>query len=100
MDWTQACTLEWQPVDLERFPALELGWEVAARGGSCGAVVNAANEAAVELFLAGEIPFSDIVTGCRQILEHHTFDPSPGLGELMRLDRWAREEITRWAALC
>jgi 1-deoxy-D-xylulose-5-phosphate reductoisomerase len=100
MDWAQARTLDWQPVDLERFPALELGWEVAARGGTCGAVVNAANEAAVELFLAGEIQFFDIVTGCRQILEHHTFDPSPGLGELMRLDRWAREEITRWAALC
>lgn len=100
MDWKQPLTLDWQPVDLEKFPALELGWEVAERGGSCGAVVNAANEAAVELFLAGEIAFTDIVAGCRQVLENHTFDPSPQLGDLLRLDRWAREEITRWAALC
>lgn len=100
MDWSQATSLEFEPVDLERFPALELGWEVASRGGSCGAVVNAANEAAVELFLAGEIKFTEIVAGSRQVLENHTFDPSPELDELMRLDRWAREEIHRWAALC
>lgn len=100
MDWTQSATLEWEPVDLERFPALELGWEVVRRGGTCGAVVNAANEAAVELFLAGEVKFTEIVAGCQRILENHNFDPSPELGELMRLDRWAREEITRWAALC
>ncbi|MCA9132809.1 MAG: 1-deoxy-D-xylulose-5-phosphate reductoisomerase, partial [Planctomycetales bacterium] len=100
MDWTQACQLDLEPVDSERFPALELGWEVARRGGSCGVVLNAANEAAVELFLAGEIRFPAIVAGCQRILENHTFDPSPGLAELMRLDRWAREEIHRWAALC
>jgi 1-deoxy-D-xylulose-5-phosphate reductoisomerase len=100
MDWSQAVQLDWQPVDPERFPAVELGWEVARRGGTCGAVVNAANEAAVSLFLAGEIKFSEIVVGCRRILENHNFEPSPDLGELMRLDRWAREEINRWAALC
>lgn len=100
MDWSQAVSLEWEPVDLERFPALELGWQVAGRGGSCGAVVNAANEAAVELFLAGGIGFTDIVGGCQRVLENHNFDPSPELGELMRLDRWAREEIKKWAAHC
>jgi 1-deoxy-D-xylulose-5-phosphate reductoisomerase len=97
MDWTKAHQLDLQPVDVERFPALELGWEVAGRGGSCGAVVNAANEAAVELFLRGEIRFVDIVAGCRKILEEHNFDPSASLDELMRLDLWAREEIGRWA---
>lgn len=91
---------EMQSIDIERFPALSLGWEVAERGGTCGAVVNAANEAAVELFLQGEIKFPEIVAGCRRVLEHHNFDPSPELGELMRLDGWAREEITKWAALC
>jgi 1-deoxy-D-xylulose-5-phosphate reductoisomerase len=100
MDWSQAMQLEFEPADLDRFPALQLGWEVAERGGSCGAVVNAANEMAVELFLAGEIRFSEIVAGCRRILDQHNFDPSPKLDELMRLDRWAREEITKWAALC
>lgn len=100
MDWTQTQKLEWEPVDLDRFPALRLGWEVAERGGSCGAVVNAANEAAVELFLQGKIRFTDIVAGCRRVLEEHHFDPSASLEELMRLDRWAREEIGQWAARC
>ena len=100
MDWTQTQRLEWDPVDLDRFPALRLGWEVAERGGSCGAVVNAANEAAVELFLQGKIRFTDIVAGCRRVLEEHHFDPSASLDELMRLDRWAREEIGQWAARC
>jgi 1-deoxy-D-xylulose-5-phosphate reductoisomerase len=100
MDWTQTQRLEWEPVDLDRFPALRLGWEVAERGGSCGAVVNAANEAAVELFLQGKIRFTDIVAGCRRVLEEHHFDPSASLEELMRLDRWAREEIGQWAVRC
>lgn len=100
IDWTEALQLAWEPVDLERFPALELGWEVVRRGGSCGAVVNAANEAAVALFLDGKIKFTNIVAGCQRVLENHHFDPSPGLGELMRLDDWARREIHRWAAHC
>ncbi len=100
MDWSETQRLEWEPVDLDRFPALRLGWEVAERGGSCGAVVNAANEAAVELFLQGKIRFTDIVAGCRKVLEAHHFDPSASLDELMRFDRWAREEIGQWAARC
>lgn len=100
MDWTQAATLELEPVDLDRFPALQLGWEVAARGGTCGSVVNAANEAAVGHFLAGKIKFPEIVEACRRILDAHNFDPNPTLEELMRLDRWAREETDRWVAAC
>ncbi|MEZ6077632.1 MAG: hypothetical protein R3C56_18785 [Pirellulaceae bacterium] len=64
MDWTGAMCWDLEPVDIERFPALSLGWEVAERGGSCGAVVNAANEAAVELFLQGEIKFPG---NCRRL---------------------------------
>ncbi|QDV23330.1 1-deoxy-D-xylulose-5-phosphate reductoisomerase [Aureliella helgolandensis] len=100
MDWRQPWTLDLEPADEERFPALELGWEVAKRGGTCGVVVNAANEAAVELFLSGELRFPEIVAGCRRILDQHHYTPSPGLDELMRLDRWAREETLKWAAQC
>ena len=46
----QALTLEFEPPDLDRFPALQLGMEVAAVGGTAGAVLNAANEAAVASF--------------------------------------------------
>lgn len=95
-DWSRAFTLEFFPPDKQRFPALELGHEVARRGGTSGAVLNAANEAAVEAFLAGKIRFPDIVPACRAVLEHHHFDPSPSLDELWKLDAWARREIATW----
>jgi 1-deoxy-D-xylulose-5-phosphate reductoisomerase len=96
VDWTQTMHLDFQPPDPERFPALALGREVARAGGTAGAVLNAANEAAVAGFLAHELPFIDIVPACRGVLEHHDFDPSPTLDELIRLDGWARKEIARW----
>jgi 1-deoxy-D-xylulose-5-phosphate reductoisomerase len=96
-DWTAACQLEFEPPDLERFPALALGMEVAQAGGTAGAVVNAANEAAVAGFLAGELGFADIVPACRGILEHHDFEACPTLERLLTLDAWARQEVSRWA---
>jgi 1-deoxy-D-xylulose-5-phosphate reductoisomerase len=95
-DWAQTLRLDFFPPDPERFPALALGHEVARTGGSAGAVVNAANEAAVHEFLAGRIRFTDIVSASRAVLEHHHFDPNPTLGELVRLDTWARQEVLRW----
>ena len=50
-DWTQSQQFEFHPPDLDRFDALRLGFEVARMGGSGGAVLNAANEAAVAAFL-------------------------------------------------
>lgn len=97
MDWTKAMKLDWFPADMERYPALQLGFEVADRGGTCGVVLNAANEAAVQLFLEGKILFTDIAEVCRQILNHHTYDPRPTLTELMKLDAWARKETYSWA---
>jgi 1-deoxy-D-xylulose-5-phosphate reductoisomerase len=59
-------------------------------------VLNAANEAAVARFLAGELPFMEIVPACRAVLESHTFVAEPTLSELLELDAWARQEIQRW----
>ena len=98
MDWSQACTLEFHPPDFDRFPALSLGFEVAEKGGSSGAVVNAANEAAVAAFLNNELSFTDIVAACREVLEHHNFEAHPTFAQLVAADRWAREEISKWIA--
>jgi 1-deoxy-D-xylulose-5-phosphate reductoisomerase len=97
LDLTRSMTLEFEPPDYERFPALRLGMEVAAAGGTAGAVLNAANEAAVAGFMAGELQFMDIVPACRQVLEHHDFDSQPSLERLVELDGWARQEVVRWA---
>ncbi len=96
LDLTQALQLSFEPADEERFPALRLGHEVARRGGTTGAVLNAANEAAVARFLNGQLAFTEIVSVCQTVLQHHDYDPTPTLEELLRLDRWAREEVTRW----
>jgi len=96
LDWGRAMRLEFEPPDLERFGALKLGLQVARAGGTAGAVLNAANEAAVAAFLAGELGFHEIVPACHSILENHRFDPNPTLEQLLELDRWAREEVSRW----
>jgi 1-deoxy-D-xylulose-5-phosphate reductoisomerase len=90
-DWN--LTLE--AADRERFPALDLGFEVATAGGTAGAVLNAANEEAVGLFLGGQIRFTDIVLGCRDVLKNHTHESNPPLERLLDLDRWARAEVRR-----
>lgn len=99
LDWQQLTGWDFEQPDLETFPALQLGFEVARRGGTCGAVLNAANEAAVEKFLEQEIRFLDIVTACRAVLDQHEFSDSPSLTELAKLDRWARQEVARWTTL-
>ena len=96
MDFTEAFSLDFQPPDFERFGALALGLEAANSGGTAGAVLSAANEAAVSGFLAGELKFTDIVETCRRVLNHHDFDPDPSLDELSRQDQWARQEVSRW----
>jgi 1-deoxy-D-xylulose-5-phosphate reductoisomerase len=96
LDWRNRWQLEFEPPDPDRFPALEIGHECAKQGGTCGAVLNAANEAAVEAFLAGELHFTEIIPACRSVLESHHFEPNPSLPKLIELDRWAREEVSRW----
>lgn len=96
LDWSQSWRLEFEPADMDRCPALELGYDCARAGGTAGAVLNAANEAAVEAFLQGELHFTEIIPACRSVLESHHFDHHPTLDKLEELDRWARLEVTRW----
>ncbi|UCG15856.1 MAG: 1-deoxy-D-xylulose-5-phosphate reductoisomerase [Phycisphaerales bacterium] len=85
--------LHFEPPDPEKFPALRLGHETARRGGTAGAVLNAANESAVELFRAGEIRFPEIVQVTEQALGRHSFLADPSLQDLLAADRWARNEV-------
>lgn len=98
LNWKELTRFSFEQPDRETFPALELGVEVAGRGGTSGAVLNAANEAAVGEFLAGRLRFLDIPAVCRAVLDHHNYSPQPSLRELHDLDRWARQEVLRWNA--
>ncbi|MCG6156768.1 1-deoxy-D-xylulose-5-phosphate reductoisomerase [Rubinisphaera margarita] len=95
-DFKSAQSLDFVPPDLERFPALQLGFDVARQGGTSGAVLNAANEIAVSRYLQEELSFYDIANVCREVLSRHTFHASPSLEELVALDDWARKETTQW----
>jgi 1-deoxy-D-xylulose-5-phosphate reductoisomerase len=99
LNWRELAAFHFEQPDHETFPALQLGYEVARRGGTCGAVLNAANEAAVERFLQGDLEFLDIPRACRAALDHHHYNPAPTLAELDASDRWARQEIGRWTSL-
>jgi 1-deoxy-D-xylulose-5-phosphate reductoisomerase len=96
LNWRELGQWHFEQPDHETFPALQLGYEVARRGGTCGAVLNAANEAAVGRFLAGELAFLDIAHACRDVLANHDYSARPSLAELLQADRWARQEVYRW----
>ena len=96
LNWQARWQLEFEPPDADRFPALALGHRCAREGGTSGAVLNAANEAAVEAFLEGELHFTEIVPACQSVLDSHHFEQNPTLERLVELDRWARQEVSRW----
>ena len=96
LNWTELRALTFLPPDHETFPALRLGFEAARLGGTAGAVLNAANEAAVARFLTGSLQFLDLVAAVRDVVATHPFDPAPSLEKLLALDAWARQEVQRW----
>jgi 1-deoxy-D-xylulose-5-phosphate reductoisomerase len=96
LNWRELASWRFEQLDQETFPAVQLGYEVARRGGTCGAVLNAANEAAVGRFLDGDMAFLDIARACRDVLHHHHYSVRPSLAELADCDRWARQEVSRW----
>ena len=99
LDFTASLRLDFEPPDLGRFPALRLGHEAAARGGTAGAVLNAANEQAVHGFLAGAVRFTEIAEICSRVLAEHPFQDNPTLDDVCRLDAWARQEVGKWACV-
>ncbi len=96
MMFQDAMSLEFRPPDIGRFPAIALGLQVARQAGTAGAVLNAANEAAVAAFLDRKIGFCDIVRACQDVLQQHAFEPQPTIEQILEMDRWAREETGKW----
>jgi len=85
--------LTFEKPNLKTFRALSLGFEVAQTGGTAAAVFNAANEAAVKLFLANKIKFVSIVELVEYCLNKHSARQKVSLEELLEADAWARKEV-------
>ena len=94
LDLAKIRSLDFMPVDVQRFPAVRLAYEACRAGGSMPAVLNAANEIAVERFLGGELPFTSIVDIVSRVIDRHAGKVSPihSLDDALQWDQWARNE--------
>ena len=94
---TKAGSLTFEEPDLERFPALRLGYEALKTGGTLPCVLNSANEKAVDLFIAGKIGFCDIAGLVEGVMESHNVTEGASLEQILVADSWAREQVSKQA---
>jgi 1-deoxy-D-xylulose-5-phosphate reductoisomerase len=85
-------SLTFEQPDLERFPSLELARRAGEVGGTLPAVLNAANEVAVEAFVKGLIGFPQVTETVRRTMDRHQVIAHPALPQVLEADAWARRE--------
>ena len=95
IDWTKLSRLEFSPPDAARFPAIPLAYRVIRDGGTAGATLNAANEAAVAAFLEHRIPFGRIVELVSAALDALPAAPVAGLDDVLAADAAARAFVAQ-----
>jgi 1-deoxy-D-xylulose-5-phosphate reductoisomerase len=94
VDWSNAPTWTFEPLDHRNFPAVELAKAAGRAGGTATAVLNAANEEAVAAFIAGKIGFMSIVDTVSAVLEsHETLMKITTLAEVREVEDWARRQV-------
>lgn len=96
MDWRQALTLNFSEPDPARFPCMRLARQAGEKGGSYPAVLCAADEVAVGLFLSHRIGFMDIARLVDECLANHQSIADPSLDHILTADAWAREWAEKW----
>ncbi len=92
LDLTALSGLTFLTPDYQRFPALKLAYDALAAGESMPAVMNAANEVAVEAFLKGRIGFTDIATSILRTMDAHKSRSLVTIEDVLSSDLWAREK--------
>lgn len=88
-------TFTFEEPDVERFPALELARRAGEVGGTLPAVLNAANEVAVEAFVNRKLNFPQITETVRRVMDAHQTVAHPTLDQILAADAWARQEAAR-----
>ena len=88
--------LDFEPPDLERFPALTLARQALEAGGAHPTVLNAANEVAVASFLAGAIRFTEIVEAVERALADASFTPPTSVDDVLAIDQDTRASVRAW----
>jgi 1-deoxy-D-xylulose-5-phosphate reductoisomerase len=93
LDWDRLRELTFAPPDFTRFPCLRLAVEAGREGGTYPAVLCAADEAAVGLFLAGRLKFTAIARLVEKTLQSHQQTSHPSLEEIMAAEKWGRDKV-------
>ncbi|MBM3173028.1 MAG: 1-deoxy-D-xylulose-5-phosphate reductoisomerase, partial [Chloroflexi bacterium] len=91
LDLTKVKALTFEPADPGQFPCLKLALQAGKDGGTYPAVLSAADEVAVHLFLAGKARFTDIAEVIAQTIALHHPVANPSLEEILAADAWARQ---------
>ncbi len=91
-DFAGIGALTFEAPDLNKFPCLDLAYTACQTGGTLPAVLNAANEMAVQAFLKQRIPFVKIPEIIGKTMEKHTVVTYPAFDDILESDRWAREQ--------
>ena len=90
LDWTQSARWTFDPPDFEKFPLLKLAYQAQETGGSATCTLNAADEVAVEAFLAGRIPYPGIAAIIAETLAKVPVREPGSVGEVLEIDRESR----------
>jgi len=93
LDLVEIARLDFESPDLARFPALRLSREALEAGGSAPIVLNAANEAAVASFLAGEIAFTEIARIVEKALVTNDMPAPKSITDVLEIDRTTRRRV-------
>jgi 1-deoxy-D-xylulose-5-phosphate reductoisomerase len=98
IDWSALGRLDFEPPDLEAFPCLGLAYAAGRAGETAPACLNAANEVAVEAFLAGRIPFTGIAETIESVLGESRTEPLLTLDQVYAVDIESRALAQRFAS--
>jgi 1-deoxy-D-xylulose-5-phosphate reductoisomerase len=95
LDLVKAGNLTFRAPDHDKYPCMQLAYAAGRAGGSMPAVLNAANEQAVDLFLNEKIRFLDIPRLIERVCDRYQVHnhPTPGLEDILVADQWARQEV-------
>jgi 1-deoxy-D-xylulose-5-phosphate reductoisomerase len=91
LNWPDVARLEFEALDIERFPCFRLAMEAAKRGGTYPSVLVGADEEAVALFLAGKIGFLHIAELVEAVLARHESIENPDVPAILEASSWARK---------
>jgi 1-deoxy-D-xylulose-5-phosphate reductoisomerase len=90
LDWSQAHTWTFEPLDGQLFPAVDLCRRAGTTGGTAPAALNAANEVCVQAFRDGRLPFAAIPDTVSRVVDEHPLRELPGLVDVLETETWAR----------